>query len=283
MIRARPHEEGMILINVLLIVALAASVVVLMVSARDAGIDRALLMREAASAQAAARGGEASAITALRRDMIDAPEADHPKEAWSAIIETDAPIAGGTFSLAVIDAQAKFNVNMLATGDPAAQILLSRILAAFGYPPDFAPLIPALIRTTGRLDSLQQLALGGIDQPTIAHVAAIGDALPVDSQINLNTASEQLLALLMDDPIKAKLLVQRRAAGGFLTSADFTGANAAIPPGTGFTSNLFYVVTKVRIGRTTQVLTSLLQRRLGAEQRPEVVVIGRWWGSAPAG
>jgi general secretion pathway protein K len=281
MTERQAREEGMILINVLLIIALAASIVVLMVSSRDAGIDRTLMMREASRAQAAALGGEASAVAALRRDMIEAPQADHMREAWVSVIQPDAPIEGGRFSLAVVDAQAKFNINMLVTGDPGARVLLGEILSAFRYPPDYGPLLLDALKASGRIASLQQLALGGVYADTIARLSSIADALPIDSTINLNTVGQPLLALLIHDATKARLLIQRREAVGYLTAQDFATSGTAIPPGTGFTSNLFYVVTRVHIGATTQVLTSLIHRRTDPEGRPHAEVIARWWGMTP--
>ena len=275
------REQGMILINVLLIIALAASVVVLMVSSRDAGIDRTLMMREAARAQAVALGGEASAVAALRRDMTEAPESDHMREAWTSVIQPDAAIDGGRFSLAVVDAQAKFNINMLVSGDPGARALLARILTSFRYPPEYGPLLLDALRASGRIASLQQLALGGIDAETIARLGVIADALPIDTTINLNTAGQPLLALLLDDATKAQMLIRQRDAVGYLTARDFAMAGASVPPGTGFTSNLFYVITRVHIGATTQVLTSLVHRRTDPEGHPHAEVIARWWGETP--
>lgn len=277
----RDAERGMILINVLLIVALAASVVVLMVSARDTGIDRSLMMREAARARAVALGGEASAVTALRRDMTEAPETDHKREAWAAVIQPDAPIAGGRFSLDVIDARAKFNVNALAGGAIGARAMLADMLAALGYPPEYGPLIARMISTAGPLASLEQLALGGVDAATIARLRTIADALPVDGPINLNTADGPVLSLLLHDSTKARQLLARRAATGFLTASDLASVGAATPSGSGFTSDLFYVVTRVRIGGTEQVLTSLVRRRTDDARRPHAEVIGRWWGTPP--
>ncbi|WP_414901090.1 general secretion pathway protein GspK [Sphingomonas flavalba] len=274
-------ERGMILVNVLLIVALAASIVVLMVSARDTGIDRSLMMREAARARAVALGGEASAVAALRRDMTEAPESDHMREAWATVIQPDTPIAGGRFSLNVVDARAKFNVNMLARGVPGAQAMLADMLAALGYPPEYGPLITRLIVTSGPLASLDQLALGGVDAETIARLRTIADALPVDGPINLNTAGAPVLGLLLHDSTKAQQLIARRTTTGFLTPADLAQTGTVTPPGTGFTSDLFYVVTRARIGGTEQVLTSLVRRRTDDAGRPHAEVIGRWWGTPP--
>ena len=65
-------EEGMILVNVLMFVAIAAGLVLLMINREELALDRGLRTREAARALAIVRGGELSAVVALRRDAIEA-------------------------------------------------------------------------------------------------------------------------------------------------------------------------------------------------------------------
>ena len=77
-------RKGMILLNVLLVVSVAAVVVTLMMTSQEVAIDRTVRFREAAQAKAYARAGEASVIVALRRDAVEAPASDHSREAWSA-------------------------------------------------------------------------------------------------------------------------------------------------------------------------------------------------------
>jgi general secretion pathway protein K len=110
----------MILLNVLLFVTLAAGIVAAMIVSQDIAIGRATQMREAAQAMAIAEGGVLSAITALRRDALDQPESDHVGEPWAAVREAGAKIEGGTFDLAVSDAQGRFNVNNLRGDDFAS-------------------------------------------------------------------------------------------------------------------------------------------------------------------
>ena len=69
-------------------------------------------------------------------------------------------------------------------------------------------------------------------------------------------------------------LVNRRDRVGFLTAKDFESASVILPPGFGFSSNLFRVTTTVRIGNTVQSVTSLLQRQASPTE-PVVSVIER--------
>ena len=64
----RPDREGMILLNVLLILAVASVAVLVMVTSQDIEVQRSTRRRDAAQAGAYARAGELSAITGLRRD-----------------------------------------------------------------------------------------------------------------------------------------------------------------------------------------------------------------------
>ena len=273
------REEGMILITVLLFVALAAGVVALMLSGEDAALTRAQRMRDAATAQAAVRGAEASAIVALRRDAVAAPASDHAGEAWGALAERGARIAGGTFDLAIADAQGRFNINALAGDDIGAGLVAVRLATALGLPPELAIRATAFLRQTGPIADLAPLRLFGIPPATMAALGGLATALPGRAPVNLNSVGAPLLAILIDNADAAATLIAVRGRQGFLTAEDFQRAGVAVPPGAGFTSDLYWVRTRVTIGDTPQQLTSLLQRRR-TQEGVAVVPIGRWRGAA---
>ncbi len=264
----------MILLNVFALIAFAAAVLLTMTGAQDAGLERGVRFREAATALAAARGGELSAIAALRRDMLVAPQTDHYKEPWAAVAQRDVAVGGGHFSLAVEDAQARFNVNSLVVGGAIADATAARVEAALKLPVGSASALAGFLRENGPIQQLGELRRAGLDAATLATVAPYLTALPGATTINVNTAGEPLLALLLGDPVAARVLVERRAGPGFLTAADFTAARVAVGPGMGFTSDHYLVTTTVTIGGTTQRLTSLLERRRGPTG-VAVVVIAR--------
>ena len=92
-----------------------------------------------------------------------------------------------------------------------------------------------------------------------------------------------MLALISGDAGAARRMVALRDRQGYLTAADLATLNVAMPPGSGFISNLFWVRTRVRIGDTSQQLTSLIVRRDAEGGGKVAVVVGRWTGaSAPA-
>lgn len=264
----------MILLNVFALVAFAAAVLLMMTNTQDAGLERGLRFREAAAALAAARGGEASAIAALRRDMITAPQTDHYKEPWAAVAQRDVAIAGGRFSLQIEDAQARFNLNTLITGGALGDATAARVETALKLPPGSAAALTSFLREAGPIQQVDELRRAGLDAATLSAIAPYVVALPGATTVNVNTASETLLALLLGDPVAARVLIERRAGPGFLTPADFAAARVAVGPGMSFTSDHYIVTTTVTIGTTTQTLTSVLERRRGPTG-VAVVVIAR--------
>jgi general secretion pathway protein K len=267
----------MILLNIVSLVALASAIVMLMLSNGSTEVDRSLRFREASQAAVLARAGEMSAITALRRDAEEAPESDHAAEPWAKVVEREAAIEGGTFSLAISDAQARFNVNNLGQDALFSAAAAEPLLSALRIDPAVAARIGAAIREGGPLLRLSQLRELGIDDKTAQRLAPLVTVLPQPTSINLNSASEDLLALLFANPAAARMIVAQRQRVGFVTAADLASLKLPLPPGTGFTSNHYWVRTTVTIGDTPQTLTSLLFRTV-RDGRPEVVTLGRWRG-----
>ena len=266
----------MILINVLAMVAVAAAIVMAMLGAEGPAIDRATMFRDADAALAIARGGELTAIAALRRDLATGPGGDDRTEAWAKVEQRPTPIDGGTFALQVVDAQARFNVNDAAgIGEPQ----LAAITTALGLDPDIAVRIAASIAERGRVRDIADLTRAGIDAATLARLRPLVTALPATAPVNVNAAAPSLLAVLVGDPVGGRVLGDRRDHAGRLTALDFAATGLRLPSGAGFTSDHFIVTTTVRQGAATVTLTSLLERRRG----PGVVVaIARWIGPPPS-
>jgi len=276
----RRGEDGMALVSVLLIVALAAALLAIMLSGEDASLQRATRLAETARARAIARGGEASAVAALRRDLAAAPASDDATEAWAHIADRDARIDGGRFSLVIADAAGKLDLNPLIRRDPLTLQRLSVLAGTLRLPPDAAQHIADLMAVTGPIADISELAPAGLDQAAIARLAAVATALPMPTMLNLNAAPEPVLGMLVDNPAAAHALATRLARNGKLTADDFAAEHVRVPPGAGFASPFYWVRSRVTIGDTAQQLASLLERRQSRAGTPEVMVIGRWRGSA---
>lgn len=275
------NERGIILVNVLMFVAIAAGLVLLMITREEGALDRATRIREAARALAAVRGGELSAISALRRDQAQAPDADYPGEPWGQIAQKEVAIDGGTFSLAIADAGGRFNVNNLRDLRSDTLDLWQRIGTAAGLAPEQLEAATLYIRTQGPVPDLRPLEAVGVAPEIAARLRATVTALPGQTRINLNAAPEPLLAILLDSPEKAATIVQLRQRNGRVTRADLAQSDVFVPNTVGFTSDVYWVRTRAVIGDTAQQGAALIVRREGADNRtPETVTVERWRNSA---
>lgn len=277
----RDDEQGMILINVLMFVAIASGLVLLMIGREELALDRALRSREAARAAAIVRGGELSAIAALQRDALAAPEVDHAGEAWASIGASGAAIDGGTFDLAVSDAEGRFNVNSLRSGDAVPVILFQKLAAIAGLDEQQTVEAIAYVRSQGPVTDIRPIRLlPGADPAAIARLERMVTALPGKTTINLNAADEELLAFLFDNPVAAQRLVAIRKRNGQVTLRDLSDLKISQPPGTGFRSSTFWVRVRATIGDTAQQGATLIQRRRTVENGVETVPVARWRNAA---
>lgn len=272
----RDHETGVILINVLVILALTSAVLLVMVRTSDLSIRRAQVFSEAAQGLALIEGGEASAIAALRRDMVEAPEADHLREAWVKVAQSEIRVETGIFALEITDAQARFNLNSLAGSGVVGEQILKRIVGRLKLPEDTAARIFSRLAQDKPLRTLDQLVPeAGLAPETLASLRGLVTLLPGRLDINLNTASPDLIFALTDNPVQARILVSIRDRDGYLTTKDIIAANVILPAGTGFASQYFEVTTRVTVGQTSQSMYSLLRRYENVSGAPDVVVIAR--------
>lgn len=272
----RRKEEGVVLINVLVILALMASVVFAMISLSDLSVTRSQRYSEASQALELIAAGETSAIVVLRRDLAESPASDHLLEDWAQIQQDEVAIAGGRFSLTITDAQAKLNLNALQGAGAGGLQLLSGVITALDLSPDLSFRIAARLAQTAPLSSLRDLETDiGLTPAERARLSELATVLPRRTDININTAPEALLNVIANNPVQARNLIGIRNRQGFLTREDVIAAGMVLPPGIGFSSRFFIVTTDVVIGATAQSQQSLLQRRAGRDSQPEVVVIGR--------
>ena len=272
----RKPDQGVVLINVLVILALTASVVYAMVSLSDLSITRSQRFSAASQALALIAAGEASAIVALRRDMADAPATDHNAETWALVGQEQVAIAGGGFLLKIVDEQRFLNLNSLPASGALGLQMLQRIVLALELAPDVAPRIVARLAQPEPLVRMDDLvAEAGITQANVLRLSELVTVLPGRTDINLNTAPEALLGAITDNPVQARRLGGIRERNGFLTQADVTAAQIILPAGVGFTSRYFQVTTTVTVDGITQTMETLLQRRPGNGGSPEVVTVSR--------
>ncbi|MCW8919198.1 MAG: type II secretion system minor pseudopilin GspK [Gammaproteobacteria bacterium] len=124
------RQGGVALINALLVVALATSVAVAMVSRQQFDIRRTGNLLQAGQAGLYADGVEVWASQVLRRDRQE-NRRDHREETWATILPP-MPVAGGSIAGYIDDLQGRFNLNSLVVAgqpDPEAVAQFQRLLA----------------------------------------------------------------------------------------------------------------------------------------------------------
>lgn len=270
----RRDREGMILLNVLLVMAVASVAVLVMIVAQDIQVQRGTRLRDAAQASAYARAGELSAVTVLRRDALTAAASDNLTEPWAQIGQEAIAVPGGRFALTIQDEQARFNLNSLRDGRSGPIETFRRIGATVGIEEATLIRIGTAIRVVGPIDDLGPLVLAGVTPAELIALEPYVTVLPETATLNLNTVSEPLLALVLNNPEAASEVVRQRTQRGFVIPADISSAGASQPEASGFVSDHYRVVTAVTVGDTRQRLTSRIARVRG-EGTVDVVVTAR--------
>ncbi|WGM30523.1 type II secretion system protein GspK [Brevundimonas sp. NIBR11] len=268
------RREGMILLNVLLVLAVASVAVLIMVSTQDIEVQRSTRLRDAAQANAYARAGELSAITTLRRDALVAAGTDNLSEDWAKLGQQEIAVPGGRFALSIADDQSRFNLNSMHSGESAPIALFQAIGAQLGVEPASLIRIATVVRVAGPLSDDSLIVAAGVPRADLDKLAPWVVLLPEEATINLNTVGLPLLSLMTKDPEAAGKLIEARNRRGFLMPADLSTEGAPSLPGTGFTSDHFRVVTTVTVGDVTQALDSRIAR-VRRDRAVDVVVTGR--------
>lgn len=256
---AARHDSGVVLLNVLVVLALSAGLLVALLRLSDLAIARSRLFADASQALSIALAGEASAIAALRRDLVESPLSDHAGEVWAAVAQADVATGDGSFALQIEDAQARLNLTGL-TGVLALQ-RLQALGVLLDLRPEVARRLAARLAQPRPAANLAALAReAGLAEAETAALTPYLVVLPDAAAVNLNTCPDALFPVLFGSTTIAATLLDRRARQGFLTEDDLSAANAIVPPGAGFVSRYFVVTITVRVGDATQRMTSLLGR-----------------------
>lgn len=208
------QSRGFVLLNALVLVsALAAVGVVLLARASD-GQARRIAAQDRAQALLYLDGFEALARTLLDRDVR---AVDHTGETW-ARPHHDLPLDRGLVQGQLVDLQGRFNINWVANPeDEAARAAFLRLAGGLGWPeakaqaliafltpggaspgPRQGQRIPAVAPPGGPVVLVEQLLLmPGLRPQEFLQLAPHITALPGDSTLNLNTASDRVIAALL--------------------------------------------------------------------------------------
>ena len=290
----RGSQRGLALIVAMLIAALAAAVAVSVATAQSQWSTRVLHRRDQVQAQSIALAGIAWARQILEQDAAHAGAIDHLGEPW-ALPLPPTPVDSGDVEGRIVDAQSMLNVNNLASPAHAAveRGRLSRLFAVHGVPlASLASIVdwvdaddaaqqdgaedawylrqaqPALAANAAatRVDELAYTR--GMTAASMRRLAPFVTALPIDTPLNVNTASADVLAasLVNATPESIVALVASRARQPFASVADFRErAGVAIGDEAMYAvaSHYFIVTVRARQGDTITRARALIARTDG--------------------
>lgn len=300
------RENGVALITVLLVVAIATLTAVAMMTRQQLDIYRTANLLNTEQAYLYALGGESWAKRILWHDGKET-QVDNLTEIWATPLPP-LPILGGTLQGSLEDLQGRFNLNNLVTEgkvSPEDVVRLERLLTALELSPglaqvmvdwidaDLEPLIPNgaednayLIRTPAYRTSntlfnspSEILLLAGMDQASYEKLSPYICTLPTRTLINVNTAPPLVLRVLASELSveQTQKLVIERDKKPFQTVQDFLVLEALAglqveAKSITVTSDYFLLTVQVEIDRATAQLKSVLYR---SPEKVTVVMRGR--------
>ena len=293
-VRRKDCQRGVALITAVLVVALATTAAVAMVSRQQVDIRRTGNLLEMEQALLYAQGAEDWAGQILKQDRVDG-QGDHLGEDWATVLPP-LPVEGGQISGMIEDMQGRFNLtNLLNNGEPSAADLtrFRNLLLALELDPDLSnALIDWMdaddqVRYPGGAEdgiylnrerpyrsanrpmvSASELRLvEGFDEEAVSRLLPHVVSLPARSGLNINTAGATVLRCLSDrlGQQDAEQLVEQRGDEGWASIQDFLGEDAldgleVQEAGLTKESDFFMVYATVLMGRARLNSFSLLQR-----------------------
>lgn len=306
----RPAERGAALLMAMVTVTLVATLAAGMVWQQWRAIQVEAAERARAQSEWVLLGALDWSRLILREDGR-AGAVDHLGEPWATPLaearlstflaaDSDNNADGGPeafLSGAIADAQAHYNLRNLVGADGklvAAELqTLTRLCATARLPSDLArrladslvlnwaatPPTESSAARTLPIQRLEQLAWLGFDAATVDGLRPYADMLPMATPINVNTASREVIAAVLDiDLGTAERLVQTRQRAPIDTLDKLKpylpqGATPD-PRRAGFASNFFEVSGRLRLEERVLEERSLMQRK-GSGSATEVVALRR--------
>jgi general secretion pathway protein K len=287
------RQRGVALITAVLVVAIGTMIAVNLMWRGTLDLRRAEAALAADQGLLYVQGAEAWAADILRQDLVDSPDSDNLGEVW-AIELPSLPVDGGTITGKLEDLQGRFNLNNLIGADgmenQLARRQFERLLNILEIDPALAGAVvdwldsdtdlrfptggedvvysssdPPYRTANSMITSASELmAITGFDRDAYRTLAPYITVLPRGTKINVNTASDVVLASLSDDIdiSTAGALVDERADMAFI-DIDMT-FEGLVDPDTlqeidGVTEH-FLLTATVTLGSNQLTMRSVLQR-----------------------
>jgi general secretion pathway protein K len=285
----RHNQQGLALITAVLVVAIVATVATTLALGEQVWFRQAQNMSNRAQAESLRSGALNYAAILLTRDDKNR-KTDGLNEFWAKPLPP-LTVDDGMIVFKVSDAQGLFNLNNLVRSRDDI-LMFQRLLTALGLDPGLsAALLDWLDSNTtvdysGGAEDIEYLSLPqpyraanqslqsvdelrlvkGFTANTVKQLRPYVTALPVPTAINVNTASDQVLAALFTNPPTAALqtVLDSRVSQPFEDTAKFL---AQLPAGTTCPANLcdvktgyFLVTIDILYGRLLRHTEALIQR-----------------------
>lgn len=293
------RQHGAALITAILITAIATIAAVAMASRQHLDIRRTTNVIESSQAYLFALGAEEWARQLLIRDGKD-NQVDHLEEEWATSLPP-IEVEGGRVAGQIEDLQGRFNLNNLVKDKKPSQIDVERFrrllrqlaldeelvyatidwidenedVSIPGGAEDFEYLgndLPYRTPNAMMASVSELLLIKGVDRRSYDALLPYVTVLPEPTDINVNTASAELLMTLLDDLTQAEAdqLIDDRGENGYQTVEDFLNHEAldgriSDKSGLGVVSKYFIINAAAEVGRGRTNLYSLMVRDKNAK------------------
>lgn len=298
------HQRGVAVVTALLLTTLAVTIVASLFWQQQVQVRTIENQRLQQQAKWVLLASLDWARLILREDVLHST-ADHPGEPWATpLAETrldeylekrdsaEGVVAEAAISGRIVDAQARFNLTNLASGNavnPGEQAVFERLLASLNLNPSLARKVAEVIAAAqpggvvksgeddGSHAGAQALGITHVDDlltvpgfspEMVANLRDFVVVLPRFTPINVNTASAEVLAARMGkiSMADARALIASREQAWFRDSADFNQRmpnSIQRPAGMSeiaVSTSYFMAQGQVKVGRASQQIEALIER-----------------------
>jgi len=288
-------QRGVALVMAIIVVAIGTMIAVNLMWRETLDMRRTEAALAADQGLMYVQGAEAWAADILRQDLVDSPDSDNLGEQW-ALELPPLPVDdnGGTITGRLEDLQGRFNLNNLIGADGKESQLMrrqfERLLVSVEADPALAGAVvdwldpdteqrfptggedvaysdadPPYRTANSIITSTSELmAIAGFDRDTYRRLAPYITVLPAGTKLNVNTASDIVLASLSDmiDLQTATSLIEQRGEADFV-DIDMTFEGLVEPDmlqEIDGVSEHFLLTATVTLGSNQLTMRSVLQR-----------------------
>jgi general secretion pathway protein K len=242
------QQSGMALLMVLMIFAMVSIVATGIIQSQSADIQRITNRLGTQQARAFADGAESVVRTGLYLDWDNDPDIDHYLEEWT--VERTFPMELGTVFVRISDLQGRFNLNWLhpkAANRTVWWQRLRNLLKRLEVDPIVANYVSDWMDETSQADDTylsqdppyraayrickhtsELMLIEGVTTEIYQQLLPYVTCLPMDTQLNINTASASVLSALDSRMTvsEAEQVISARDKNGIAAVADFLALDA---------------------------------------------------------